>query len=500
MPPPQPPFASFTTTNFYAGSRLNRLSWLRTESDFLNAALTSPETRFILLQNLNPLTHKHGDQDGYLATLSWSEIEEYVIGQAKLTGHSGQKNDKGNYELFGPAVYGLEPDKESPQGSDDDAKALDKTTSGVGSPSLAMVFLGIDESGQTESSLPGQLAKSSDPDSNSGVPAGVPYYAVSLTYQPKHLVSEPDTTTPLNKLEKKLLDSGKYEFVDTRALGRAGEWPMQDAALVAQARALVDWNERSHFCPACSRRQYSLWGGYKRSCASSLTRSPIVKPSPFTQALLSSKDQASAGSAAHKDDGLGHCPSTTTLSNFCYPRTDPVVIMGVLSPDGERLLLGRQKKWPPNFWSCLAGFLEPGESLEEAVRREVKEEAGVPVSSVIYHSSQSWPFPNQLMQGCFGIAQHDPNTPDGLPPLRLDLDNELEAAHWYTREEVLAVLDASKNNHFSKAELKKLEDAQNKAGQGPGKEQTPQQKDPGSIANTDSAGRPGASPTLKVSE
>lgn len=466
---------------------------MRTESDFLNAALTSPETRFIIMQNLNPLTHKGGEHDGYLATLSWNEIEEHVIEQAKLTGHSGQKSKTGQYELFGPSVYGLEP---SAEGAEEHVKALEKTTSGVGSTSLALIFLGIDESGQSESSLPGQLAKSSDPDSNSGVPAGTPYFALSLTFQPKHLVSEADRSTPLNKLESRLIESGKYDFVDTRALGRAGDWPMQDAALVAQARALVDWNERSHFCPACSRRQYSLWGGYKRSCASALTRSPVVQPSAFTQSLLPAQD---ANASTHQDDGLGHCPSTTTLSNFCYPRTDPVVIMGVLSPDGEKLLLGRQKKWPPNFWSCLAGFLEPGESLEEAVRREVKEEAGVPVASVVYHSSQSWPFPNQLMQGCFGIAQHDPSTADGLPPLRLDLDNELEAANWYTRDEILAVLDASKNNHFSKAELKRLEDAQNKAGHGPDSQKTPQHKDPGSIANTDSAGRTASAPKLKVS-
>lgn len=497
MPPPQPPFSSFNTTNFYAGSQLNRLSWMRTESDFLNAALTSPETRFIVLQNLNPLTHKEGDRDGYLATLSWRDVEEYVVGQAKLSGHTGEKNSDGHYELFGPHVHGLQPTSSGDNGSDEHIKALEKTTTGVGSTSLALVFLGVDESGQSQSSLPGQLAKSADPNSNSGVPAGVPYYALSLTYQPKHLAAASQSeTTPLKTLERKLLDSGKYDFVDTRALGRAGDWPMHDAALVAQARALVDWNERHHFCPACSRRQYSLWGGYKRSCASALTRSPVVKPSPFTQSLVAS---------SANDDGLGECPSTTTLSNFCYPRTDPVVIMGVLSPDGERLLLGRQKKWPPNFWSCLAGFIEPGESLEEAVRREVKEEAGVPVSSVVYHSSQPWPFPNQLMQGCFGIAQHDPTTEDGLPPLRLDLDNELEAAHWYTREEVLAVLDASKNNHFSKSDLKRLEDAQNKAGHGPdakGSAPQQQQKDQGSIANTDSnhsGERPAQALKFKVS-
>lgn len=75
-----------------------------------------------------------------------------------------------------------------------------------------------------------------------------------------------------------------------------------------------------------------------------------------------------------------------------YPRTDPTVIMAIVSPDGEGILLGRQKKWPKGFYSCLAGFLEPGESLEEAVRREIHEESGVGVGKVTYHSSQPWPF------------------------------------------------------------------------------------------------------------
>jgi NAD+ diphosphatase len=186
--------------------------------------------------------------------------------------------------------------------------------------------------------------------------------------------------------------------------------------------------------------------------------------------------------SAEEDSTLGTCPSNATLNSFNYPRTDPVVIMGVISPDGERLLLGRQKKWPQGFWSCLAGFIEPGESLEEAVRREVLEEAGVPLRDVVYHSSQSWPFPSQLMIGAIGIAApHPKDTGDlsKLPEVRLDLDNELEGAEWYTREELLSVLEKSSKSHFTREDVKRIEDAQNAAGSGT------QQKDEGSVANTD---------------
>lgn len=127
--------------------------------------------------------------------------------------------------------------------------------------------------------------------------------------------------------------------------------------------------------------------------------------------------------------------------------------MGIISLDGNKILLGRQKAWPKGMYSCLAGFLEPGESFEEAVRREVYEESGVVVNEVMYHSSQPWPYPANLMVGCFGRA-------DENQTIRLDLDNELEGesrflssrelpkanifiptdARWFTRDDLLKIL------------------------------------------------------------
>ena len=123
-------------------------------------------------------------------------------------------------------------------------------------------------------------------------------------------------------------------------------------------------------------------------------------------------------------------------SRFCpscnveiFPRVDPVVIM--LAIDGERCLLGRQPRFAPGMYSALAGFLEPGETIEEAVRREVKEEAGIQVGRVAYHSSQPWPFPSSLMIGCHAEA------------LSTDLERdaaELEDCRWFEREEVRLML------------------------------------------------------------
>lgn len=173
-----------------------------------------------------------------------------------------------------------------------------------------------------------------------------------------------------------------------------------------------------------------------------------------------------------------------------YPRTDPTVIMAIISPDGEGILLGRQKKWPPGFYSCLAGFLEPGESLEEAVRREIHEESGVRVGKVVYHSSQPWPFPANLMMGAIGQAI------EGKDSIRLDLDNELEDARFFSRQEVLTAIEASSGWTLSKKDLAGIDEnvaAQQKKDEeaARGRGSNWDQKDSGSVANvTDRSASP----------
>jgi NAD+ diphosphatase len=128
------------------------------------------------------------------------------------------------------------------------------------------------------------------------------------------------------------------------------------------------------------------------------------------------------------------CATRHGVSNLSFPRTDPTMIVAVVSADGSKLLLGRQKRWPQYWFSTLAGFLEPGESIEEAVRREVWEEAGVTVGRVVIHSSQPWPYPANLMIGAIAQA-----TPDG-ETIDLGNDPELEAARWFTHDEVREAL------------------------------------------------------------
>lgn len=179
--------------------------------------------------------------------------------------------------------------------------------------------------------------------------------------------------------------------------------------MYAQARSMIDWNNRNPFCAGCGNPNFSVHAGYKRVC-------PPTDASP------------SASAAARVD-----CPTRHGISNVCFPRTDPTMIAAVVSADGQRVLLGRQTRYPPNWFSTLAGFLEPGESIEESVRREVWEEAGVRVGRVVIHSSQPWPYPSSLMIGA--IAQALP----GGEEIHLN-DKELESARWFSMDEVRTAL------------------------------------------------------------
>jgi NAD+ diphosphatase len=158
-----------------------------------------------------------------------------------------------------------------------------------------------------------------------------------------------------------------------------------DLAIYGGARSLVDWHARHRFCAACGGATKPAKGGWQRDCA--------------------------VCQAQH------------------FPRTDPVTIMLVENEavNGGSLLLGRQPRFPPRNFSALAGFVEPGETIEEAVAREVHEEAGLRVRDVEYIATQPWPFPSQLMIGCYSKTDETEIT--------LDVE-ELEDARWFSREEV----------------------------------------------------------------
>ncbi len=183
-----------------------------------------------------------------------------------------------------------------------------------------------------------------------------------------------------------LQPASQAAFIDLRRVGPL--LPRGEASLLAFARGLAYWHERHRFCGVCGSATRSEEAGHVRRCTNPSCNAPH------------------------------------------FPRTDPAVIM--LVHDGERCLLGRQKTWPPGMHSTLAGFVEPGESLEEAVAREVCEETKILIDDIAYHSSQPWPFPASLMLGFHARARSTAITVD---------HSELEDARWYGKTWLLSHQD-----------------------------------------------------------
>ncbi len=174
--------------------------------------------------------------------------------------------------------------------------------------------------------------------------------------------------------------------IDYRSVYTQGLIPPDQLGAMAQAVSLLSWHDNHKFCGRCGSETVMRDGGYRRTCPNC--------------------------EAQH------------------FPRTDPVAIMMVVR--GDKCLLARGPHFGPGMYSCLAGFIEPGETIENAVRRETLEETNLPVGRVLYHASQPWPFPYSLMIGCHAEALSDDFTLD---------KSELEDGRWFSREEAITMLD-----------------------------------------------------------
>ncbi len=214
-----------------------------------------------------------------------------------------------------------------------------------------------------------------------GMDSGQPRFAVDISHWQPEQAMDAGFLDQSQQSHPALPET--HAFHDLRAVMAA--LSPRDAELAATAKALLQWHSTHSFCAACGMASDVINAGWQRSC-------------PACQ-------------AQH------------------FPRTDPVVIMLVVR--GNKLLLGRSAPWPQGMYSLLAGFVEPGETMEAAVRREVFEETAIVVGTVRYLASQPWPFPASLMLGCLGEATSDQITLD---------PTELEDALWVTREELVQIL------------------------------------------------------------
>ena len=180
---------------------------------------------------------------------------------------------------------------------------------------------------------------------------------------------------------EKLIGRNDVAVTELRGMAMQGVLPLEQLSAIAMAKSLVSWHQRHGFCANCGARTSMREGGWKREC--------------------------------------GSCKAEH------FPRTDPVVIMFVSL--GDKALLGRQKQFMPGMYSCLAGFVEAAETIEDAVRREIFEESGIRVTDVNYYMTQPWPYPSSLMIGCTARAISEDIVVDRV---------ELEDARWFDRDEL----------------------------------------------------------------
>ncbi|KAF2267250.1 hypothetical protein CC78DRAFT_566378 [Lojkania enalia] len=332
--------------NYFSGSPLNRVGFLRPDHAFLSQAFKHPSTSFLLFNNLEPLIQS----PTALFFANFSDVSS-IIGPDPFAKSEEDLIQEYNSEVYYPQI----------------------------------IFLGLDE--RKHGFVYKERYK------------GQPFFAVDVT--PRKSV-----TNAAEELIKKMEGRG-LEF----SKGRMNlSLQAQEATIYAEARHLLDWNARNPFCASCGYPTLSVNAGFKRTCPP--------------------KDIAPSISMPNRPP----CATRTGVSNLSFPRTDPTVIMAVVSADGQKILLGRQKRWPKYWYSTLAGFLEPAESVEEAVRREVWEESGIYLGRVVIHSTQPWPYPANLMIGAIGQA-----IPGG-EDIHLGHDAELEDAKWFTAEEVREAL------------------------------------------------------------
>jgi NAD+ diphosphatase len=184
---------------------------------------------------------------------------------------------------------------------------------------------------------------------------------------------------------EKLLTRDDVAVSELRGMAMQGVVPSDQLSAIAMAKSLVSWHQRHGYCANCGTRTRMTQGGWKRDC-------PNCKVEHF-------------------------------------PRTDPVVIMLVTS--GDKVLLGRQKQFPPGMYSCLAGFVEVAETIEDPVRREIFEESGIRCTDVNYYMTQPWPYPSSLMIGCTARATNEDIIVD---------HSELEDARWFDRTEATLMI------------------------------------------------------------
>ncbi|TWW60804.1 Peroxisomal NADH pyrophosphatase NUDT12 [Takifugu flavidus] len=362
---------------YFCRETLDRQSDKRTDKAWLEAQQSDPNTVYLLFSNVNPMVSrceedKSSEVLNKLCRFRYDGVKDLFQKPTTKLIFLGVEKMNSSSSCSQVQEGSWEPPAWFAIGTDEDATDLLKRCRGnkcfftTFSPKIDLLTFSEEEAGPAATTGTRDLASTAQ------------NYPISIGGREHDSLRLNVPSLPWD-LHDAVLDVGVEDL------------PGRGLRIVAHARAVLVWHNRYSFCPICGSGTSVEEGGHKRRC-------------------LNLK-----------------CRSLKGVYNTCYPKIDPVVIMLVVHPGRNQCLLGRKKSYPVGMFSCLAGFIEPGEAIEDAVRREVEAESGVKVGLVRYICSQPWPMPSNLMIGCLAIATST--------NIKVD-QNEIEEARWFTRQQI----------------------------------------------------------------
>lgn len=423
-------FRKMSDIFFGTTTTLNRFSFLRSDSKFIDSLIKNPTapTRLVFFKqfgknSIHPVVHFHKEQindesvkisDAKLFVLELNNLpeilrEKFLNWSDKNAAHDSDIRKELTLVFLGMDENNLN-DKIKFLSCGNELTLTVKTFTNTGDYSTKI---------NTESKSQTQPETETQPETNpSNLDKyfqyqnykGVPYFAVDLTH--------------CKELEGYITNfNSKATQIDyLKSMPELLNLSNNEASIFSYSKTYLDWLMRNQFCPGCGSKVIPVDAGTKLLCTNFET--------------IEQNDETDSSSS--KLPPVPACPAKqTSVNNVCFPRSDPVIIVGIISSDGKKILLGNNRRHSfrdgkHKMYSCIAGFMEPGETIEEATIREIWEETGCKASDVKIMRSQPWPFPSSLMIGCLGVVEFNGSN----EKINLTHDNELEECYWFDVEDI----------------------------------------------------------------
>lgn len=392
--------------NIYFGTEsVNRVSFLREDSDFIANAITHPSTRFVFFHDLNPLINKLSE---FKLSVLTNGDNQSTVNEGGLK-HGLYKNN----EQWGSIldVWNQDNKNQNIELRDDNKPTF--LFMGLKDESVGLNLTKL-KAGEMDLKTSHDESDYEDEErylDHQGRYQGIPYFAVDLTQSPQmtelvkdHILKYGDNVDPQNL------------FFSTSRKHYLG-FSDFEASLYSHGKMFLDWLFRNKFCPGCGSKVIPIHAGGKLRC---------TNDKKYT--TINELEEDESKREVEKFD----CPvKNKSVSNVSFPRTDAVIITAIKNTDNTKVLLSLSKRYAySKMYACTAGFMEPSETVEVATKREIWEETGVVCSKINIIMTQPWPFPANLMIGCIGTVEFN-----GINEvIHLGHDRELADAKWFDIE------------------------------------------------------------------